>query len=467
VNLFAELLFPIFKSIWEQEKLPEDWLQGVLIKIPKKGDLSNCNNWRGITLLSIPSKVLAKVILNRISDKIDESIRKEQAGFRPGRSCIDQINTLRIIIEQVTELNNPLHICFIDYEKAFDRLSRNSIWQALEKRNIPPKLIALIRSLYDGYITKVLHSGNLSAPFETRCGVRQGCIISPMLFLCAIDEILHSALDGKKRGIWWTPFKHLEDLDFADDIALLAQSATHMQSKLNDLHEESNKFNMKINASKTVSMSNDRSSQARFIIGGQAIEQVDKFTYLGSVITTTGGALEDVRARIRKAEAAFAQLRNIWSSKIIHWKTKVRIFNSNVKSVLLYACETWPVTDEITRRIQGFINRKLRIIRRDFWPHRMTTEELWESCHQIKPAHEVKKRKWGWIGHTLRRPVDEVSRKALEWNPQGKRRPGRPKTTWRRTIQKELEAAGHTWEEVKTTAPNRQRFRTLSEALYS
>jgi hypothetical protein len=467
VNLFAELLFPIFCMIWDKEKLPDDWLQGILVKIPKKGDLSNCNNWRGITLLSIPSKVLAKVILHRIAHKIDETVRKEQAGFRPGRSCIDQINTLRIIIEQMSEMNNPLHMCFIDYEKAFDRVSRHSIWHALEKRNVPPKLMALIRSLYDGYETKVLHSGNLSAPFSTISGVRQGCILSPILFLCAIDEILHSALDDKKRGIWWTPFEHLEDLDFADDIVLFSQNATKMQSKLNDLQAESEKSNMKINVSKTVSMSNDLSRNAKFTIGGHEVEKVDKFTYLGSVITTTGGAGDDVRTRIRKAEAAFAQLRNIWSSNIIHWKTKVRIFSSNVKSVLLYACETWPVTEEITRRIQGFINRKLRIVRRDFWPHRMSTAELWESCHQIRPANEVKKRKWGWIGHTLRKKSDEIPRKALEWNPQGKRRPGRPKTTWRRTIQKELEAAGLKWEEVKIAAPNRQRFRTMSEALYS
>lgn len=235
-----------------------------------------------------------------------------------------------------------------------------------------------------------------------------------------------------------------------------------MQAKIDDLHTVSGEANMKINVSKTVSMSST-TSDVRFRVGNEDIARVDSFTYLGSVITAKGGAMEDVR----KAEVAFAQLRTVWNSKIIHWKTKVRIFNSNVKSVLLYACETWPITEEITRRIQCFINRKLRIIRRVFWPQRMSTHELWTSCHQMKPVNEVKKRKWGWIGHTLRKPVDEICRKALEWNPRGKRKPGRPKTTWRRTITKELEEKGYTWENAKTTAPNRQRFRNLSEALYS
>jgi Domain of unknown function (DUF6451) len=174
-----------------------------------------------------------------------------------------------------------------------------------------------------------------------------------------------------------------------------------------------------------------------------------------------------VRVRIRKAEIAFAQLRNIWSSKILPRKLKVRIFNSNVKSVQLYACETCLVTESISKWIQGFINRKLRIIRGVFWPDVMATEDLWQSCQQIDPAIEDRKRKWGWFGHTLRKPHEELCRKALEWNPQGSRKPGRPKNTWRRTITKELNDNNITWEDVKQTAPNRQRFKNLSEALYS
>jgi hypothetical protein len=281
-------------------------LQGVLVKLPKKGDLSNCNNWRGITLLSIPSKVLAKVILHRINAKLDETLRKEQAGFRAGRSCIDQINTLRIIIEQVTEYNNPLHLSFVDYEKAFDRVARDSIWLALRRRGIPPKLIALIKAQYDGFRCRVLHNGRLSEPFATNCGVRQGCILSPILFLIVIDDILSRAVDGKKRGIWWTPFHQLEDLDYADDIVFMSQNVSHLQAKLDDLHAVSGEANMKINVSKTVSMSNNN-SDARFRIGNEEIERVEKFTYLGSVITASGGALDDVRARLRKAEVAFAQ----------------------------------------------------------------------------------------------------------------------------------------------------------------
>ena len=103
LDITANILEPLFKKIWNKGEMPNDWRCGLLIKIPKKGDTVNCDNWRGITLLSIPSKVFTRILLNRIKEHVNQRIRKEQAGFRPNCSCIDQINTLWIIIEQCIE----------------------------------------------------------------------------------------------------------------------------------------------------------------------------------------------------------------------------------------------------------------------------------------------------------------------------------------------------------------------------
>ena len=94
------MLYPLLEKIWKEEKISENWEEGLIIKIPKKGDLSNCNNWRGFTLLSIPSKILTRTILNRIRNTVEQHLRKDQAGFRKHRSCVDLINTFRIILEQ-------------------------------------------------------------------------------------------------------------------------------------------------------------------------------------------------------------------------------------------------------------------------------------------------------------------------------------------------------------------------------
>ena len=102
--------------------MPADWTKGVIIRIPKKGALGNCNNWRDITLLSVPSKNLAKIVIKRISHALGAGLRKEQAGYRRERGFTDQIPTLRNIIKQCTEWQRQLYINFVDFEKAFDSI---------------------------------------------------------------------------------------------------------------------------------------------------------------------------------------------------------------------------------------------------------------------------------------------------------------------------------------------------------
>jgi hypothetical protein len=110
---------PLFQDKWEDITLPDEWNHLVIVKIPKKGNLNDCNNWRGITLHSIPSKIMAKIIIiRRISTAVDTKLRQEQAGFRPAKGCVHQIFTLRNTIEQCNELQMQLYISFIDVEKA-------------------------------------------------------------------------------------------------------------------------------------------------------------------------------------------------------------------------------------------------------------------------------------------------------------------------------------------------------------
>ena len=121
------LLMGKFREIWESETITEAWKTGVIVKLPKKGDLGDCNNWRGVTLLPITSTVLSKIIHTRLAETLDEYIRQEQAGFRPGRSCSDHVFILRQILEQSKGWNSPLYANFIVFEKAFDSIHRDSL----------------------------------------------------------------------------------------------------------------------------------------------------------------------------------------------------------------------------------------------------------------------------------------------------------------------------------------------------
>ncbi|XP_078141751.1 uncharacterized protein LOC139917505 [Centroberyx gerrardi] len=233
LNTSVKVLTDLFRNIWDRNVIPEDWAKVLIAKIPKKGNLQNCNNWRGITLLSIPSKVFCKVLLGRIDMTIDTKLRQEQAGFRKGRGCTDQIFTLRNIIEQCMEWNNPLHINFINFQKAFDSLHRDTLWKIVQSYGIPPKMTALTRMFYHQFECSVIVNGNLTEWFPVEFGVRQGCIISPILFLIAIDWTMRKTTSDKPRGIQWTLFTQLEDLDYADDLPILSTNHTHLQEKTN------------------------------------------------------------------------------------------------------------------------------------------------------------------------------------------------------------------------------------------
>ena len=463
----AEMLLPLFQKIWSERQVPPDWKKGHLVKIPKKGDLGLCKNWRGIMLLSVPSKVLTRIILERLKDAIDKKLRPEQAGFRKDRSCTDQIATLRIIIEQSLEWQSTLYLNFIDFKQAFDSIDRDTIWKLLKYYGIPEVYICLIQQLYEGATCQVIHKGKLTDNFEIKTGVRQGCLLSPMIFLIVVDWIMRETTKANKTGIQWSLTQCLEDLDFADDLCLLAQKQQHMQQKTDKLAQEAAKTGLHINIDKTEVMTLLKKQQTPITLDDKNLQEVDQFTYLGSIVSTTGGSDEDVRARIGKARYAFISLGPVWKTASLSTAYKLRIFNSNVKSVLLYGSETWRITNTLTNKIQTFVNNCLRKILKINRIDRIRNEDLWQRTKQDPISQQIARRKWRWIGHSLRKPAEDITRQALQWNPQGQRKAGRPRTTWRRSCEEEMKQCGMTWGEIRKSAQNRVRWRLVAEALCS
>ena len=229
------MLHSLLSKILEKEEVPAQWKEGIVIKLVKKGDLRECSNYRGIMLLSVPGKVLNRVLLERIKAAVDPKLRDQQAGFRRNRSCADQIASLRIIVEQSLECNSPLYINFIDFEKAFDSVDRETLWKLLRHYGVPEKIISLIRCTYQDMSCRIAHAGQMSDSFEIKTGVRQGCLLSPFLFLLVIDWIMKTTTTGRNNGIQWTLWTQLDDLDFADDLALLSHNHNQMQDKTSRL----------------------------------------------------------------------------------------------------------------------------------------------------------------------------------------------------------------------------------------
>ena len=460
-----KLLRDILEKIWQSEEVPKSWTTGMIVKLPKKGNLTNCNNWRGITLLSVTSKILSRIIHKRLADTLNQSLRQEQAGFRPGRSCSEHIFTMRQIFEQSQEWNTTIYANFIDFQKAFDSIHRESLWSILLHYGIPSKLVDVIKMLYRDSSAKVLCDGTLTNTFQVKSGVKQGCVLSPFLFSIAIDWIMKNTIKEEKRGIQWTLTERLEDLDFADDIVLLAQRHIDMQRKTTDFANNAKQIGLEINKSKTKHIRMNALSTEAIQLDDDLIEEVNEFTYLGSKLTIDGSCDIEVQTRISKASQAFGMLRNIWKARNISLKTKLRLFKSNVMTTLLYGAESWKMTKTLSHKLEVFQRKCLRRILRIFWPNVINNDDLYERTHTRPIEEEIRKRRWRWIGHVLRRPSDAIPRVAIRWTPAGKRKRGRPKETWRRTVETEMKVNGWTWNTLENSARDREQWRSLVGAL--
>jgi hypothetical protein len=223
------------------------------------------------------SKIFNKVILERIKNSLEMGLQKEQAGFRKNRSCIDQINTLRVIIEQSVELQSPLYMLFVDYQRAFDSLDRAWIWDELKFRGLPSKFINIIKEGYEDFNCRVLHESQVSDLIKTSSGVRQVCLLSPLLFLLVTDGVLRTALEGKKRGLTWRLRESLEDLEYADDICRVSHKYEHMHEKLDDLWKASKKAGLVINSLKTEEIRVNAITNQRLKLNGEDIKRSSDF----------------------------------------------------------------------------------------------------------------------------------------------------------------------------------------------
>ena len=167
-----------------------------------KGDRGDCNNYRGISLLSVVGKVFACVALKRLSILTEQVYPELQCGFGANRSTIDMIFSLRQLQEKCREQRQPLFVAFIDLTKAFDLVSRDGLFKILPKIGCPPKLLSIIRSFHEDMKGTVVFHGSTSAAFNIQSRVKQGCILAPTLFGIFFAVMLKHAFGPAAEGIY-------------------------------------------------------------------------------------------------------------------------------------------------------------------------------------------------------------------------------------------------------------------------
>ena len=180
------ILLDLLQKIFEQEKMPEEWRDSVIVPIFKeKGDIQDCGNYIGIKMISHTMKIWERVIDRRLRE--ETTIGEEQFGFMPGRGTTDAIFSARQVIEKHREMQKEMHLVFIDPEKAYDRVLPQEVWRCLREQGVPEKYVRLVKDTYEDARAQVKTSIGLTGKITVRVGLHQGSSLSPYLFDMILD----------------------------------------------------------------------------------------------------------------------------------------------------------------------------------------------------------------------------------------------------------------------------------------
>jgi hypothetical protein len=431
----------LMQLIWSSKKIPDDWYLSIILPLYKKADKAVCGNHRGISLLDTAYKLLEIIILNRIRPKFEKIARENQCGFRPGRGTVDQILALRLLIEERQEHRQPLIVGFVDFSAAFDSVDRPRMFTILQEAGIPYKVVEMIRLLYRDCSSRVRVYNTESDTFPVSTGVKQGAILSPVLFNIVLDAVLKQSMEEDLGVKVFSPLadKSITDMDYADDIALVSDNAVNMQSLMDRLSNHAARVGLQISVGKT-KMCHRNCPQPAITLNGNVLEVVEDFTYLGSRIDMNGSSVKDISTRIAKASSTFNLMAHrLWNNNDVSLPTKLKVYYAAIRPVLTYACDTWAPLVADLARFQAFELRCWRRMLHVSYLDRVRNDEI---IARIRPksmvADDVKRKRLTLLGHVLRMGTERLPKACLMSKPPWKRPIGGVRTTWIRQIYKDL-----------------------------
>src|SRR3984885_9688321 len=375
-------------------------------------------------------RVLLKVLTRRLQAKAeaDGCIGDDQFGFRKGRGTRDAIGALRKLTERSLEHDREMFICFVDYEKAFDRVDWRKLMTILRRMGVDWRDRRLIGNLYMGQRIRVRIEGELSEPGQIGRGVKQGCPLSPILFNLYIEELIREALQDTEEGIK-VGGKMIKALRFADDQAMLANKEEDLQHMMDELNRISKEYGMKINTRKTKIMKISREANGeknmKITINGEVIEQVTEFCYLGSLISEDAKCHKEIKKRIAMGKEAFTKRKELLKGGL-NRDLKKRMVKALIWSVTLYGAETWTMRGEDVKRIEAFEMWIWRRMERISWVEHKSNEEVLKQVNEKRSLmNTIRTRQKNWIGHVLR--SNSLQRDIMEGKMEGRKGRGRPR----------------------------------------
>lgn len=479
----AVTLTKLFRVFWIKGEVPQELKDASIIHLYKrKGNRSQCDNHRGISLLSIAGKILARVVLNRLTAEVTDKVYPEsQCGFRSGRGTADMVFAYRQLQEKCIEQSQPLYTVFVDLTKAFDTVSRDGLWKILHKTGCPERLINIIRAFHEGMNGRVFDNGSFSESFEISNGTKQGCVLAPTLFGIVFAVMLNYAFHELDLGVYLqvrsdggvfnlrrfsartklTEFL-IRDLLYADDCALSAHNLEDIQTIVDRFADASKKFGLTISIKKTELMYQPRPNMAHYdpviTIDGTVLSSIKSFCYLGSLMSFNGSLDEEITQRISKASVAFGRLNSrLWRNHGVRLCTKIDVYKAVVLSSLLYCCETWTTYRRHIKQLESFHMRCLRRICNIRWQDRVPNTAVLEKCGLPSIESLLVNSSLRWAGHVVRMNDERIPKALLYGQLKGcSRRAGRPRIRYKDNLKHHLKSINmdlKTWEADATNRP--------------
>ena len=480
--------------VWEEGNVPQEWKDATIKVLYKKADRSNCNNYRGISLVSHAGKVLLNIVAHRLSIYCEAQgiMPEEQCGFRPGRSTVDMLFVVRRLQELARARKTPLYMCFVDLKKAYDSVDRELLWKVLTRAGVPNEMITIIRQFHDGMQARVcMDDGSLSEWFEVTQGLRQGCVLSPLLFnifFAAVLEVVllrfsrnpeiltnlvhlgqEGADDRNTDGERGTPLECVRravwGMLYADDAGFVSRSPTGLAAMMTVIVETFAEFGLSVSEKKTETLvmrtpEKPRKSGAPpprpfppLVIeaAGQKYAQTREFRYLGGLVTEEGDLTQEINRRIRAAWACLRRYGNeLFDRPKAPWGLKVRMLKAEAMEALLYGCMTWSPRQDHYRILRRTHHRLLRRVigyKRVHGSFRQLSyaETLKKTkCQSVEAT--IRKRRLLFAGAIARQPEGRLPKRLMFGKISGGEdaRAGRPEQDWLRCLIEDFRVFGAT-----------------------
>ena len=362
--VIVPFLLKLFNYLFDNGIYPSDWTMSILQPIHKKGDVGLPDNYRGISLLNVCSKIYSSILNRRLSDWVEDNdiLGEEQAGYRRFRSPMEHIFILHAIVNKQLVRHRKLYVAFIDFRKAFDGISRVKLWLVLRKRGISGKMLNALKSMYSVVKTKVRVNGLYTESFQCPNGLKQGEICSPIIFSLFIHELTKEIRKNGKHGVQLNPdIIHILILLFADDVALISDSVIGLQNQIDILYNTSRNLDLSVNLGKSNIIvfrnGGHLSKIEKWNFGGKSLSVINSYKYLGVFFSTRlsfTNTFEDLATRGKKGVIGI--LRALWSIGDHTPAIFFKLFDSQIQPILTYGAEIWGLTknQEIIERVHLF-----------------------------------------------------------------------------------------------------------------